>query len=68
MSELGAQVGKTLRLDVSECSDTDEEEVMQQTMRSSGPQGVRASGRRSDHNCAGVSAKRKKEKVNASRG
>ena len=39
LSEVGAQMGKTLRLDVSECSDLDEEEVMQQNMRSTGLQG-----------------------------
>ena len=33
-------MGKTLRLDVSECSDMDEEEVMQQKMRSTGLQGT----------------------------
>ena len=58
---------KTLRIGVSECSDTDEEEVMQQKMRSAGLQGTRASGRRSDQNCAGESAERKKEKAKASR-
>ena len=67
MSELGPQMGKTLRPDVSECSDIDEEEVMQQNMRSPGPQGTQASERRSDQNCAGLSAKGKKEKAKASR-
>ena len=33
-------MGKTLTLDVSKCSDMDEEEVMQQNMRSSGLQGT----------------------------